>query len=68
MGWFNDDSDQAQAYNVWSTLALPSMDVDDKFFQVIVNAPHKASLAHELIAGAASYEVMHFALLPLPLS
>ncbi|KAF5369930.1 hypothetical protein D9758_001018 [Tetrapyrgos nigripes] len=38
MGWFSDDSDQAQAYNQ------------------VVDAPHKAELSHELIAGAASYE------------
>ncbi|EEB92221.1 hypothetical protein MPER_09301 [Moniliophthora perniciosa FA553] len=38
MGWFSDDSDQAQAYDQ------------------VVNAPHKAELSHELIAGAASYE------------
>ncbi|TFK43501.1 hypothetical protein BDQ12DRAFT_731517 [Crucibulum laeve] len=38
MGWFSDDSDQAQAYNT------------------VTNAPHDASLSHELIAAAASYE------------
>ncbi|KAH9951577.1 hypothetical protein B0H21DRAFT_800829 [Amylocystis lapponica] len=38
MGWFSDDSDQAQAY------------------EQVNNAPHKAELSHELIAGAASYE------------
>ena len=30
------------------------MHVDDDL--QVVNAPHKASLTHELIAGAASYE------------
>ncbi|EDR09955.1 CipC1 protein, concanamycin induced protein C [Laccaria bicolor S238N-H82] len=38
MGWFSDDSDQANAYNE------------------VTNAPHKATLSHELIAAAASYE------------
>lgn len=38
MGWFGEDSDQAQAYDQ------------------VVNAPHKAEVSHELIAGAASYE------------
>ncbi|KAJ6473922.1 hypothetical protein DFH09DRAFT_468301 [Mycena vulgaris] len=38
MGFFSDDSDQAQAYDQ------------------VVNAPHKASLSHELIAAAASFE------------
>ncbi|KDQ64532.1 hypothetical protein JAAARDRAFT_28177 [Jaapia argillacea MUCL 33604] len=38
MGWFGDDSDQANAYDQ------------------VCNAPHKAELSHELIAGAASYE------------
>jgi hypothetical protein len=40
MGWFSNDSDQADAYNE------------------VVNAPHKATLSHELIAGAASFEAM----------
>jgi len=38
MGWFDDDSEQANAYNE------------------VNNAPHKAELSHELIAGAAAYE------------
>ncbi|KAI5893260.1 uncharacterized protein SCHCODRAFT_02621271 [Schizophyllum commune H4-8] len=38
MGWFSDDSEQAQAY------------------EQVQNAPHKAELSHELIAGAAAYE------------
>ncbi|KAH8105836.1 hypothetical protein BXZ70DRAFT_917108 [Cristinia sonorae] len=38
MGWFGDDSDQANAY------------------QQVNEAPHKAELSHELIAGAAAYE------------
>ena len=37
MGWFGDDSDQAQAYATY-------------------NGDHQASVSHELIAGAASYE------------
>jgi len=39
MGWFSDDSDQAQAYQQTQ---------DD----------NQASLSHEVIAGAASYEAM----------
>ncbi|KAI0320815.1 hypothetical protein OF83DRAFT_1274953 [Amylostereum chailletii] len=42
MGWFSDDSDEAQAY--------------DQAGSPVVNAPHKAELSHELIAAAASYE------------
>ncbi|KAK7050592.1 hypothetical protein R3P38DRAFT_2503566 [Favolaschia claudopus] len=38
MGWFGDDSDEAQAYNQAE------------------QPEHKASLTHELIAAAASYE------------
>jgi hypothetical protein len=38
MGWFSDDSDQAQAYNDYNS------------------GNHQATLSHELIAGAASYE------------
>ncbi|KAF7344758.1 hypothetical protein MVEN_01636700 [Mycena venus] len=38
MGWFSDDSYEAQAY------------------EEVQNAPHKASLSHELIAAAASFE------------
>ncbi|KAI0337646.1 hypothetical protein BDW22DRAFT_1433179 [Trametopsis cervina] len=40
MGWFDGDSDQAQAYNSY----------------VGVEEQHKASLSHELIAGAAAFE------------
>ncbi|KAJ7590970.1 hypothetical protein C8J56DRAFT_934343 [Mycena floridula] len=40
MGWFSDDSNEAQAYDE------------------VVNAPHKATLSHELLAAAASYEAM----------
>ncbi|KAF8309592.1 CipC1 protein [Clavulina sp. PMI_390] len=39
MGWFSDDSDQAQAYNQFTS-----------------GEPHKSSITHELIAGAASFE------------
>ncbi|CAG7916175.1 unnamed protein product [Penicillium olsonii] len=42
MGWFSDDSDQAQAYN-----AVQNGDYHEK---------HESSKIHELIAGAASYE------------
>ncbi|KAF8513511.1 hypothetical protein JB92DRAFT_213050 [Gautieria morchelliformis] len=38
MGWFQNDSYQAEAYSE------------------VNNAPHKAALSHELIAGAAAYE------------
>ncbi|KAF4632882.1 hypothetical protein G7Y89_g5248 [Cudoniella acicularis] len=38
MGFFSDDSDQAQAYNQYN------------------DQPHKSSITHELLAGAASYE------------
>ncbi|KAJ5287799.1 hypothetical protein N7478_003485 [Penicillium angulare] len=41
MGWFSDDSDQAQAYNEYNS-APPQ--------------EHEASKIHELLAGAASYE------------
>jgi len=41
MGWFSDDSDQAQAHN----------SLDD-----ISPQKHSASTAHELISGAAAYE------------
>ncbi|OKL61458.1 hypothetical protein UA08_03082 [Talaromyces atroroseus] len=41
MGWFSDDSDQANSYNTWNS-AEPR--------------EHDPSLVHELIAGAASYE------------
>ncbi|KAK7001746.1 hypothetical protein R3P38DRAFT_2795166 [Favolaschia claudopus] len=41
MGWFGDDSDEAQAYNQATEAEQPE---------------HKASLTHELIAAAASYE------------
>ncbi|KAK8915742.1 hypothetical protein H634G_07975 [Metarhizium anisopliae BRIP 53293] len=41
MGWFSDDSDQAQAYNDYNNNGVDQ---------------NKPSLSHELIAGAASYE------------
>ncbi|KAI0088442.1 hypothetical protein BDY19DRAFT_951016 [Irpex rosettiformis] len=40
MGWFGEDSDQAQAYNSYQG----------------VPEEHKAKLSHELIAGAAAFE------------
>ncbi|KOS17076.1 hypothetical protein ESCO_006029 [Escovopsis weberi] len=40
MGWFSDDSEQANAYNEYNGL----------------EEHHEASLSHELIAGAAAYE------------
>ena len=39
MGWFDDNSDQAQAYSQ------------------VKERPHEASWSHELLAGAAAYEV-----------
>ncbi|KAG6916104.1 hypothetical protein DXG01_008431 [Tephrocybe rancida] len=56
MGWFSDDSDQAQAYDeVEPAPACGSVNVLIVEPQV-TNAPHKATLSHELIAAAASYE------------
>ncbi|KKK15241.1 hypothetical protein P175DRAFT_0512720 [Aspergillus ochraceoroseus IBT 24754] len=45
MGWFDDNSDQAQSYDQYRNL-------DSN------NDEHKAKFSHELIAGAASYEAM----------
>ncbi|GIK03808.1 hypothetical protein Aspvir_007882 [Aspergillus viridinutans] len=42
MGWFSDDSEQAQAYDAYQSFT----DRDE----------HKAKVSHELIAAAASYE------------
>ncbi|KAE8340660.1 hypothetical protein BDV24DRAFT_164137 [Aspergillus arachidicola] len=44
MGWFSDDSEQAQHY--------------ERFNNYDGSAEHKASFTHELIAGAASFEAM----------
>ncbi|KAJ5094279.1 hypothetical protein N7456_010140 [Penicillium angulare] len=41
MGWFSDDSDQAQAYQQYNSTEPKE---------------HDPSFVHELIAGAASYE------------
>ncbi|KAJ5921663.1 CipC1 protein [Penicillium verhagenii] len=41
MGWFSNDSEQASSHQQWN-------ESDPK--------QHEASFAHELIAGAASYE------------
>ncbi|CRG88998.1 hypothetical protein PISL3812_06033 [Talaromyces islandicus] len=41
MGWFDDDSQQRQSYETWNSSEPKE---------------HDASLVHELIAGAASYE------------
>ncbi|KAJ5337208.1 hypothetical protein N7541_005370 [Penicillium brevicompactum] len=41
MGWFSDDSDQANSYNEYNSAPVEE---------------HDPSLIHELIAGAASYE------------
>ncbi|KAL2866090.1 DUF3759 domain-containing protein [Aspergillus lucknowensis] len=45
MGWFDNDSDQARAYNEYQTLDH-------------TNTEHHAKFTHELIAGAASFEAM----------
>ncbi|KAJ5160593.1 uncharacterized protein N7482_007597 [Penicillium canariense] len=42
MGWFSDDSEQYNSY--------------DQYNNGGVTREHEASFAHELIAGAASYE------------
>ncbi|KAJ5432487.1 uncharacterized protein N7458_011643 [Penicillium daleae] len=42
MGWFSDDSPQSDSYQQYNEGG--------------VNREHEASFAHELIAGAASYE------------
>ncbi|KAJ5698455.1 hypothetical protein N7462_000460 [Penicillium macrosclerotiorum] len=42
MGWFSEDSNQADSYNQYQDGG--------------VSREHEASFAHELIAGAASYE------------
>ncbi|KAB8269765.1 hypothetical protein BDV30DRAFT_179610 [Aspergillus minisclerotigenes] len=44
MGWFSDDSEQAQHY--------------ERFNNYDGSEEHKASFTHELIAGAASFEAM----------
>ncbi|CAE6464037.1 unnamed protein product [Rhizoctonia solani] len=41
MGWFSDDSSQAQAYDQFNNTNLQ---------------PHQADWVHELIAGAAAFE------------
>ncbi|KAJ5335547.1 hypothetical protein N7452_007950 [Penicillium brevicompactum] len=41
MGWFSDDSDQANSYNEYNNTPIEE---------------HDPSFIHELIAGAASYE------------
>ncbi|KAJ6540325.1 hypothetical protein B0H19DRAFT_1239672 [Mycena capillaripes] len=57
MGWFSEDSEEAMAHETVST--FPNLyftgDADQRLRQV-TNSPHNASLTHELIAAAASYE------------
>ena len=57
MGWFSNDSDQAAAYEqvntIWHWRLKPPFRTDK-----VINAPHKTHLTHELIAAAASYEVL----------
>lgn len=59
MGWFSDDSPQASAYDqVRPVLSRTRFHVSD-CHQQLNNTPveHKSSITHELLAGAASYEV-----------
>ena len=55
MGWFSDDSDQAQAYEQVGCYLYYYLSYYISY--QVQNAPHKAELSHELIAAAASYEV-----------
>ncbi|PYH29895.1 DUF3759 domain-containing protein [Aspergillus neoniger CBS 115656] len=48
MGWFSDDSEQAQAAQEFSEFN-PQGEVTEE---------HKAKFSHELIGGAAAYEAM----------
>jgi hypothetical protein len=60
MGWFfGDKSDESRAHAEVSSLCpvLPSITAKDAPISQYHEAPHKAKLSHELIAGAASYEV-----------
>ncbi len=57
MGWFSDDSDQAQAYEQVRINPLVAIAVLTGFCLRWSMLPHKAALSHELIAAAASYEV-----------
>jgi len=57
MGWFSDDSDQAQAYNEVRCLCLMYISTVTLTLVQVQNAPHEAKFSHELIAAAASYEV-----------
>jgi len=56
MGWFGDDSFEAQAYEqvgCWRNLVATYSQ-----WRQVTNGRHEASWTHELIAGAASYEVI----------
>jgi hypothetical protein len=59
MGWFDGDSNESQAYNE-VRLTCPSIKLRAllTFFQY-QNTPdeHKAKISHELIGGAAAFEV-----------
>ena len=59
MGWFDNNSYQADAYDKVSFPPVLSPSICSSIDQV-VNAPHEAKLSHELIAAAASYEVRAF--------
>jgi len=57
MGWFDSDSQEADAYETVCP-CLDSLEPSINWCACqVVNAPHKATLSHELIAAAASYEV-----------
>jgi hypothetical protein len=56
MGWFGDDHETAQCYDqVCFSSSLCNLMVTSVKYQ---NAPkHEASVTHELLSGAAAYEV-----------
>lgn len=64
MGWFGDDSSQADAYNQVCGLTAWRGDLCHKkrltnfllIYLLKVQSDNQASFSHELIAGAASYE------------
>ncbi|RDK41663.1 hypothetical protein M752DRAFT_294502 [Aspergillus phoenicis ATCC 13157] len=49
MGWFSDDSEQAQAAQEFREFNPQEQEVTEE---------HKAKFSHELIGGAAAYEAM----------
>lgn len=62
MGWFSDDSDQAQAYDqvsLSSAIHFMFNRAEVSSLQV-TSAPHKAEISHELLGAAAAYEVRSY--------